>query len=166
MRALAPSLAIAIFALAFLTSPARADDPLTGPMNQFNVLLGAPWACSSNFPAMFNAPAHTERSTTIFDVVADNVLHSHSASDQYSADSYFGYFPQASIYWVTRSDSKGVSGSLSSSDGRSYSGKMSIGPLSMTATSAFTKVGSNSYTSRNVLTVEGQQFTIDGTCTR
>ena len=42
------------------------DNALAGKMAAFSYLLGGPWNCSTNVPAMGSRPAHTDQGTATF----------------------------------------------------------------------------------------------------
>ncbi len=163
------SLAIvsALAAGAFILSggPARAAD-LTGKMAPYAYLISAPWNCTTNVPAMAGQPARTDQGTATFDAVSGNVMHNHVSTPVYSGDSYFGYNDRMSSYWEVDADSMGGHAFLTSSDGKTYSGTSSMGPMSMQETTAYSKVADNKVTVHQVITVQGQAVTIDSVCTR
>lgn len=164
-KSLAIVSALAMGAFFLAGGSARAAD-LTGKMAAYSYLISAPWNCTTNVPAMANMPAHTDQGTATFDVVPGNVMHNHISTPMYSGDSYFGYYDRMSSYWEVDADSMGGHAFLTSSDGKTYSGTSSMGPMSMQETTTYSKVADNKATVHQVLTVQGQAVTIDSVCTR
>ena len=70
--------------------PGRADSALTGQMAAVSYLLGAPWNCTANVPAMGDMPAHTDHLTVAFDVAPHNTMHDHVTGADYMGDDYYG----------------------------------------------------------------------------
>jgi hypothetical protein len=157
--------ALAVGALLATASPSGAAD-LTGNMAPFGYLLGAPWNCTTNVPAMGSRPAHSEQGTATFDAVAGNTVHNHVATPDYSGDFYFGYNDKMSMYWQTSADNMGVHAFLTSSDGKTYTGTSSMGPLSMQDTVTYGKLSDNKVTVHEVLTGAVPTATFDSVCTR
>jgi hypothetical protein len=154
-----------IAAVATQAAPARAADALTGNMQPFSYLLGAPWNCSTNVPAMGGMPAHTDQGTATFNVAPGNVAHNHVSTPTYSGDFYFGYNTRMNSFWQTSADSMGGSGFLTSSDGKSYTGTSSMGPLSSPETVTYAKLSDNKVTVHDVIS-GSMPATIDSVCTR
>ncbi len=153
----------------FTTGAALAQTPagtLTGKMAPFNYVFGAPWNCTANVPAMGGEPAHTENSTTTFDVVPNNVMHVHVASPQYAADQYFGYSAQGNAYWSTTSDSMGAAAAETSPDGKIYKGTISMGQMTGTAQDTYTKVSDTKVTIHSSATIGGKAYTTEVSCSR
>ena len=147
--------------------PARAADAvLTGEMAPFNGLLGGPWSCSTVMGAMDGQPAQTQAATLTFDVVGGNVLHDRVSAADYSDDDYFGYSPKMKMYWSVSADSLGNHGSAASTDGKTYTGTTYMGHATMSITSTYTMAGPGKSTVHEVISMGGQQQTIDSTCTR
>ncbi len=166
MRAsLYAAIALSVLASIFAASPARADD-LTGQMAPFSYLLGAPWNCSTNVPAMGGQPARTDKGTGTFDVVPGNVMHNRVQTAMYVGDFYFGYTDRMSTYWQTSADNIGGYSFLTSGDGKTYSGTSSMGPMSMQDTVTYGKVSPNKVTVHEVLTGGPIAGTFDTVCTR
>ncbi len=161
---------IAAFGFAALMShavPAYAQgDALTGNMASFSYLLGGPWNCSTSVPAMGNQPAHTDQGTATFDVVPGNVVHNHVSTPAYSGDFYFGYSTRSNSYWQTDADNMGGYAFLTSTDGKTYTGTSSMGPMSMQDTVTYAKLAPNKVTVHEVLSGASPQATFDSVCTR
>ena len=60
-----------------------------------------------------------------------NVVHNRVQTTTYAGDFYFGYSDRMSTYWQTSADNIGGHGFLTSSDGKTYTGTSSMGPMSM-----------------------------------
>ena len=155
--ALAASLALPLSALA---------QALSGQMAPFSYLLGAPWNCTTNVPAMMGQPAHTDQGTASFEVAPGNVMHNHVATPMYAGDFYFGYSTRMSSFWQTDADSFGGHGFLTSTDGKVYTGTTSMGPMGAQETVTYTKVAPNKVTVHDVVTGSGGPTAIDSVCTR
>ncbi len=165
MRLLVTTCALAI--AASLALPLAVDaQALSGQMAPFSYLLGAPWNCTTNVPAMGGQPAHTDQGTATFDVAPGNVVHNHVATPVYSGDFYFGYSTRMSSFWQTDADSVGGYGFLTSTDGKVYTGTTSMGPMSAQGTVTYTKVAPNKVTVHEVVAGSGPQAVIDSVCTR
>ena len=157
---------VAVAALVIFARPAHAQPvALTGKMQPFTYLLGTPWTCSTNVPAMGGQPAHTENGTAGFEVAPGNVIHNHVSTPDYSGDYYFGYNDKASMYWQTSADNMGGHGFLTSSDGKNYTGTASMGPMGAPETVTYNKVSPNNITVHEVVSGT-QQSTFDTTCKR
>jgi hypothetical protein len=156
--------AIAVLGLA-LPQRAAAADALTGKMDIFNYAIGT-WTCTANVPAMESRPAQTVRVTATFEAVPGNAVHEHVAGPDYSGDDYIGYSNEGSIYWIASADNSGEHGAATSSDGKIFAGTRSLGPISMTGTTAFTKVSETDFKIRQVISGQGHQFTLDSECRR
>ena len=157
--------AIAAFAFVATAGTALADTALTGPMATSNYLMGS-WSCTTKLPAMMGQPAHTEQATLTFDAVPGNVLHDHVSSAEYAGDDYFGYNDKMKTYWSASADNSGEHGAATSTDGKTYTGTSTLGPMTMNGTSTYTKVTDTNITFHEVLSGGGQQATIDSACTR
>jgi hypothetical protein len=163
--AFAASLAAA--ALLMQVAPADAQAvALTGNMAPFSYLLGEPWSCTTNVPAMGGQPARTDQGTATFVVAPGNVVHNHVATPTYSGDFYFGYSDRMNTYWQVSADNVGVYAFLTSSDGKTYTGTSSIGRLAMQDTVTYSKVTPNKVTVHEVLTGTEPTATFDSVCTR
>jgi hypothetical protein len=167
ISAFAASLVVA----AFLTHvpSANAQDAaltLTGNMAPFSYLLGAPWSCTTNVPAMGGQPAHTDQGSASFVVAPGNVVHNHVATMTYSGDYYFSYSDRLSSYWQASADNMGVHAFLTSSDGKTYMGTSTMGRLAMQDTVTYSKVTPNKVTVHEVLTGSEPTATFDTVCTR
>lgn len=88
--ALIATLALAGF-ITHTSSARAAGADLSGNMAAFSYLLGGPWNCSTDVPAMGDQAAHTDQGSATFDVVPGNVVHNHVLTATYSGDFYFGY---------------------------------------------------------------------------
>jgi hypothetical protein len=163
-RSLGFAAALAAGALFVNASPARAAD-LTGKMTGYGYLLGAPWNCTTNVPAMGSIPAHTDQGTATFEVAPGNTVHNHVATPTYSGDFYFGYNDKMSMYWQANADNMGVHAFLTSADGKTYTGTSSMGPLSMQDAVTYAKVADNKVTVHEILT-GAMPATFDSVCTR
>lgn len=146
-------------------SPVRAAD-LTGQMAAYNYLTAKPWNCTTNVPAIGGMPARTDQSTVTFDVVPGNVMHNHIQSPTYAGDTYFGYSDRMNSYWQAASDNLGVHSFLTSSDGKTYSGTSSMGPMSMQDTTTYAKLAPNKVTVHEVTSGGPMAATFDTTCTQ
>jgi hypothetical protein len=147
------------------TVSARAAD-LTDKMAPYSYLLGAPWNCVTNVPAMMGQPAHTDQGTATFEVAPGNTVHNHAATPTYSGDFYIGYSDRVGSYWQVDADNLGAHAFLTSTDGKSYTGTSSMGPLSMQDEVTYTKIADNKVNVREVLTGAAPSVTIDSACTR
>jgi hypothetical protein len=166
-RTFASIAALAFAALALHSIPAPAQgDALTGNMAPFSYLLGGPWNCSTSVPAMGSQPAHTDQGTATFEVVPGNVVHNHVATPMYSGDFYFGYSTRMNSYWQTDADNQGGHAFLTSTDGRTYTGTSSMGPMSMQDTVTYAKLAPNKVTVHEVISGTGQQAVFDSVCAR
>jgi hypothetical protein len=159
------AVALSMFVSVFAASPARADD-LTAKMAPFSYLLGAPWNCTTNVPAMGGQPARTDQGTATFDVAPGNVVHNRVQTTTYAGDFYFGYSDRMSTYWQTSADNIGGHGFLTSSDGKTYTGASSMGPMSMQDTVTYGRVSDNKVTVHEVLSGGPMAGTFDTVCTR
>ncbi len=167
MRVFLVSLCAAAFAASTLRpAPARAQDSLTGEMSAFNYLLGEPWGCATSVPAFGDQPARNDVLTVAFDVAPRNVLHDHVSGGSYMGDDYFGYSADMSNYWSTSASNGATHGFMTSADGKTYTGTNWIGSITMSVTNTFTKVSDKAVRMRQVISENGKQFTIEGTCTR
>ena len=159
------AVALPVIAFVFAANPVRAAD-LTGKMAPFAYLLGAPWNCTTSIPAMGGQPARTDKGTATFEVAPANVVHNRVQTAMYSGDSYLGFSDQAGSYWQTSANNIGGYGFLSSSDGSTYAGTSSMGPLSMQDTVTYAKVSPNKVTVHEVLSGGPMAGTFDSVCTR
>ena len=159
-------IAVAI-ALLGLASPGRAvaADALTGKMDIFNYTIGA-WTCTANVPAMESRPAQTVRVTATFEAVGGNAVHEHVVGPDYAGDDYIGYSNEGSIYWIASADNSGEHGAATSSDGKTFSGSRSFGPVTMDGTTAFTKVSDTDFKIHQVISGQGRHIVLDSECRR
>lgn len=157
--------AFVIAALALPAGPARAADALTGNMQPFSYLLGAPWNCSTSVPAMAGQPARTDQGTATFEVVPGNVVHNHVSTPNYAGDFYFGYSTRMSTFWQADADSMGGYSFMTSTDGKAYTGTSSMGPMNSPATVTYAKVSDSKVTVHEVLS-GSMPVTFDSICTR
>jgi len=160
--------ALAALSAAAATAPTRAADAPSGKMAPFAYFLGAAWNCTTSVPAMGNVPAHTDQGTTTFEVAPGNAIHNHVATPNYRGDFYFGYSDKAGMYWQVSSDNMGGHAFLTSSDGKTYSGTSSMGPVSLQDTVTYTKESDSKVTVLEVLSGQGQMQggTFNSVCTR
>jgi hypothetical protein len=157
--------ALAMAAFVAYATPARADN-LTGNMAPFSYLLGTQWNCTTNVPAMGSQAARTDQGTATFEAAPGNAVHNHVLTATYAGDYYFGYSDRMSTYWQTSADNMGGHSFLSSTDGKTYTGTSSMGPMSMQDTVTYTKVAPNKITVREVLSGGPMAGTFDTVCTR
>jgi hypothetical protein len=158
--------AVALFVC--FTAPAKSQTPvaLTDKMAAFSYLLGAPWSCSTNVPAMGDQPAHVDKGTAAFQVAPGNVVHVHVLTPSFSGDYYYGFSTRMNMYWQVSADNMGGHAFLTSSDGRTYTGTSSMGPASMQDTVAYNHSG-NTITINETLSGQGPMAgSFDTTCTR
>jgi hypothetical protein len=165
MRLFVTGCALAIGACLAASLPAAAQT-LSDQMAPMSYLLGAPWNCTTNVPAMGNQPAYTDQGTATFDVAPGNVVHNHVATPRYAGDYYFGYSTRMSSYWQTSADSNGGHSFLTSADGKVYTGTTSMGPMNAQDTVTYAKVAPNKVTVHEVATGMGPQVVVDSVCTR
>jgi hypothetical protein len=165
MRLLVTGCALALAASLAMPLSAGAQ-ALTGQMVPYGYLIGAPWNCTTNVPAMMGQPAHTDQGTATFEAVPGNVVHNHVATPTYAGDFYFGYSTRMSSFWQTSADSFGGHGFLTSTDGKVYTGTTSMGPMSSQESVTYTRVAPNKVTVHDVVTGQGPQIVIDSVCTR
>jgi hypothetical protein len=165
MRLLVTGCVLAIAASLALPLSASAQ-ALSGQMAPYSYLLGAAWNCTTNLPAMMGQPARTDQGTATFEVAPGNVVHNHVATATYSGDYYFGYSTKMNSYWQTDADNIGGHGFVTSTDGKTYTGTMSMGPTSGQDTVTYTKVTDNKVTIHDVATGQGPQMVFDTVCTR
>jgi hypothetical protein len=168
MRVLVRTLAlVAMTAMISVAGPAHAQPvALTEKMAPFAYLLGTPWSCTTNVPAMDNMPAHTDRGIAGFEVAPGNVVHGHATTPNYSGDYYYGYSTKTNMYWQDAADNMGAHNFLTSSDGHTYSGTSSMGPVSMQDTVVYSRSG-NTITIHETLSGQGPMAgSFDTTCTR
>lgn len=159
------TIALSAIASVFAVTPARAAD-LTAKLAPYSYLLGAPWNCTTNVPAMGGQPARTDSGTATFDVAPGNVLHNRVQTAMYAGDSYTGYSDRMSTFWQTSADNLGGHAFLTSSDGNTFSGTSSMGPMSMQDTVTYAKVSPTKITVHEVLTGGPMAGTFDTACTR
>ncbi|MBV8345025.1 MAG: hypothetical protein JO190_08560 [Candidatus Eremiobacteraeota bacterium] len=165
MRPIVTGCALAMAAA--LTAPLSADaQALSGQMAPFSYLVGAAWNCTTNVPAMGGQPAHTDQGTATFEVVPGNVVHNHVATPNYSGDFYFGYSTRMSSFWQTSADSVGGHSFLTSTDGKSYTGTTSMGPMNAQDTVTYTRAAPNKVMVHEVVVGSGPQAVFDSVCTR
>jgi hypothetical protein len=168
MRVFLTSLAaVALAAFVVFPVPAKAADAaLTGQMAGFNYLLGAPWTCTTQVPAMHDMPAHTDQMTVTFDVAPRNIVHDHVSGANYMGDDYFGYSSRMSNYWTTSADNEASYGISTSTDGRTFTGTMHMGMMAMDVTTTYGKPGANAISMTQVMSGGGQSATLNSSCTR
>jgi hypothetical protein len=161
------SLAAAATAVLALAVPfqVRAADALTGKMSFLNYTIGS-WTCTANVPATGARPAHTERVAATFEAVPGNTVHDHVVTSVYVGDDYFGYNAAAGVYWIASANNSGELGSATSSDGNTYSGTSTLGPVTMSGVTTYTKVSDSNVKIHEVISEKGQQLTIDSDCRR
>ncbi|HLY01703.1 MAG TPA: hypothetical protein VKR56_04315 [Candidatus Cybelea sp.] len=159
--------AIALAAFIAFPAPAKAADTmLTGKMAPFNYLLGAPWSCTSQVPAMHDMPAHTDQLTVTFEIAPRNIIHDHVSGTDYMGDQYFGYSSRMSNYWTTSADNEASHGIATSTDGRTFTGTVHMGMMAMDVTTTYGKSGANSISMTQLLSGGGQSITVSSSCTR
>ncbi|MGC9991998.1 MAG: hypothetical protein ABSD52_06360 [Candidatus Cybelea sp.] len=159
--------AVALAAFIAFPVPAKAADTmLTDKMAGFNYLLGAPWNCTTQVPAMHDIPAHTEQNTVTFEIAPRNVIHDHVAGGNYAGDDYFGYSSRMSNYWTTSADNEAGYGIATSTDGRTFTGTMHMGMMALDVTTTYVKSGANSVSMTQVMSGGGQSATVSSSCTR
>jgi hypothetical protein len=159
----------AVALAAFISFPAlaRAADTMpTGEMAGFSNLLGAPWTCTSQVPAMHGMPAHTDQVTVTFDLAPHNVIHDHVAGANYMGDTYFGYSSRMSNYWTTSADNEASYGIATSTDGKVFTGTIHMGMMAMDVTTTYGNSGANGISMTQVISGGGQQATLSSSCTR
>lgn len=165
MRFLLTGCALAI--VASLSAPYSASaQTLTGQMAPLSYLLGGPWSCTTNVPAMGSQPAYTDQGTATFELAPGNVVHNHVSTPHYAGDYYFGYGAKMSSFWQTSADSNGGHSFLTSTDGKTYTGTTSMGPMNAQDTVTYAKVSGNKVTVHEVVTGMGPQIVVDSVCTR
>lgn len=142
---------------------ARAADQLTGPMASMSAMAGT-WTCSTSVPAMAGRPARVDAVTLALEVVPGNALHDHITGTGYSGDDYFGYNDDAKVYWSVSDDNSGTHGSATSTDGHTFSGTDSMGPLQMSGKITYTLTGDSKLAVHEVLSVGGHDVAIDSDC--
>jgi hypothetical protein len=166
MRLFVTVCALSIAASLSAAIPASAaGDVLSGNMQSFGYLLGAPWNCSTNVPAMMGRPAYVDQGTATFDTVPGNVVHNHVSTSHYSGDFYFGFSDRMSSYWQVAADNMGGHSFLTSTDGKTNTGTASMGPMSAQDMVTYTKVSPAKVTVHEVLSGTNPA-TFDSTCTR
>jgi hypothetical protein len=159
--------AVALAAFISFSAQARAADTMpTGEMASFGYLLGAPWTCTTQVPAMHGMPARTDQLTVTFDLAPRNVIHDHVAGANYMGDDYFGYSSRMSNYWTTSADSDASYGIATSPDGKAFTGTMHMGMMAMDVTTTYAKSGANAISMTQVISGGGQQATLSSSCTR
>lgn len=168
MRALIVILAVLLAVPSTGVARAQETTPaaLTGQMQPFSYLLGNPWNCSTNVPAMGNMAAHTDQGSGMFQVAPGNVVHGHVATPMYMGDFYYGYDSRSNMYWQTSADSMAGHAFLTSSDGRTYSGTTAMGPMSAQETVTYAREGDNKITVHDVMSAAGRQSVTESVCTR
>jgi hypothetical protein len=157
--------AVAVF-IAFPAPAKAADTMLTGQMAGFNYLLGAPWTCTTQVPAMHDMPARTDSATVTFEVAPRNIIHDHVSGANYMGDDYFGYSSRMSNYWTTSADNQASYGIQTSTDGRTFTGTMHMGMMAMDVTTTYGKPGANNISMTQVMSGGGQSATLSSSCTR
>ncbi|MBV8724592.1 MAG: hypothetical protein JO078_02715 [Candidatus Eremiobacteraeota bacterium] len=168
MRALIAGLAVLFVAAPMAVARAQETTPaaLTGKMQPFSYLLGNPWNCTTNVPAMGNMPAHTDQGSGTFQVAPGNVVHGHVATPMFMGDFYYGYDARSNMYWQTSADNLAGHAFMTSSDGRTYTGTTAMGPMSAQDTVTYARTGDNKITVHDVMSAAGQQSVTDSVCTR
>jgi len=166
MRCPLSGVAAAAVALAMLTHGRAPAQSLPAGMAQYGHLVGGTWSCVTRVPATPASPAHQDRSTAVFEVVAGGVVHDHIVAADYSGDFYIGYDDRSGKYWMTGADSLGTNLSLTSSDGLHYTGTSSMGGLVMNDQATYGRDGPNRTEAHEVFTRPGVQATFDTVCTR
>ncbi len=166
MRAVLACISLIAVSGAVAFGQATGSANLTGKMAPFTYLLGSPWKCTTNVPAMMGKPAHTETATATFDTQPNNVMHLHVAGGDYLSDQYLGYSTQANAYWSSSSDSAGIAVSEQSADGKAYRGIAALAGMSGTAQDTYTRVGDNHVKAHSVTTLGGQTTTTDSDCVK
>lgn len=156
----------ALACLACAAQPACAADTLTGQMAGRNFLLGSSWNCITNVPSIMGMPARTDAMTVTFDVAPRNVLHVTLAGADYRGDEYFGYSDRSNNFWSTSASSHGIHTFATSTDGKIYSGTSYLGTGSMDDAVTYTKLSDTKTMVREVLSGNGNTFTIESHCTR
>jgi len=143
----------------------------TGKMAMYSPLLGGPWTCTADVPAMGGQSAHTEKDKVTFSVAPQNVLLIEVSSPQFAGRNFIGFDSKSNQYWRTE---MGVFGGIlreTSTDGVNFSGVNLGGPQA---------TGSGTFPVRSVLTVEpdgsstdtevfarnGSEVTFKSRCTR
>jgi hypothetical protein len=138
----------------------------TGEMAGFSYLLGAPWNCTTQVPAMHGMAAHTDQLTVTFDLAPRNVIHDHVAGADYMGDDYFGYSSRMSNYWTTSAANDASYGIATSTDGKAFTGTMHIGMMALDVTTTYGRSGANGISMTQVMSGGGQQVTLSSNCTR
>ncbi|MBV9027710.1 MAG: hypothetical protein JO311_03775 [Candidatus Eremiobacteraeota bacterium] len=160
----------AVFVVAGSAGVARAQETtpaaLTGKMQPFSYLLGNPWNCTTNVPAMGSMAAHTEQGSGMFEVGPGNVVHGHVSTAMFMGDFYYGYDARSNMYWQTSADSMAGHAFLTSTDGRTYSGTTAMGPMSAQETVTYARASDNKITVHDVMSIAGQQSVTESVCTR
>jgi hypothetical protein len=156
--------AIAVLGLA---SPGRAAaaDALTDKMDIFNYTIGT-WTCTAKVPAMESRPAQTVEVTATFEVVPGNAVHEHVAGPDYAGDVYIGYGKEGSVYWTASADNSGEHGAATSTDGKTFAGTRSFGPVTMSGRTEFTKVSAADFKIHEVVSGQTRQIVLDSECRR
>lgn len=151
--------------VAFPAPVKAADTMLAGEMARFNYLLGAPWTCTTQVPAMHDMAARTDRNIVTFDVAPRNVIHDHVSGANYMGDDYFGYSSRGGNYWIASADNRASYGIATSTDGKTYTGTMHMGMMAMDVTTTYGR-SANSISMTQVMSGGGQTATLSSTCTR
>ena len=164
-KSLYAAVACAMAACVLYSSPARADD-VTGKMAPMSYLLSGPWNCTTSVPALAGQPARTDQSTATFEIVPGNVVHNHLRGSAFAGDFYLGYSERTSSYWQSSSDNMGGYGFLTSTDGKTYTGTSSMGPVTMQDTTTYAKLAPNKITVHEVLSGGILAGTFETVCTQ
>jgi hypothetical protein len=133
----------------------------------YNSLLGAPWTCTADLPAMSGQPAHTEKDKITFSIAPQNVLQIEASNPQFEGRNFIGFNSKSNRYWRTE---MGVFGGImreTSADGTNFSGKSTMGETWEPVRSVLTAVqadGSSSDT--EWWTRNGIELTFTSRCTR
>lgn len=156
--------AVALSVVAFaLPGAARAAGQLTGPMASLNAMAGT-WTCATTVPAMGGRPSRVDTVTLALEVAPANTLHDHITGADYSGDDYFGYTDDAKVYWSVSDDNSGTHGAATSTDGRTFTGTNTMGPIQMSGKITYTLTGDSHLTVHEVLSVHGTDVPINSDC--
>lgn len=116
-----------IYPTELVWAPSSLSGPLTGKMAIYNSLLGPPWACMTQLPAMLDQPPHTETASVTFTNAPRNVLAIEVSGTQFAARNFIGFDAKSNQYWRTE---MGVYGGImreTSADGVNFSGTSTMG---------------------------------------
>ncbi len=172
---LAVALFVICFGLLFQGQTPRRSAPvstlssrsLTGKMAIYNPLLGAPWTCTAELPAMSGQPAHTETSKVTFSVAPQNALLIKVSNPQFEGRNFIGFDSKSNQYWRTE---MGVFGGImreTSADGINFSGQSTMGGAWEPVRSVLSAVQADgSSTDTEWWTRNGTELTFTNRCTR